>query len=846
MRNQDDERKNLREQSMKIGDLKQRSVGQLFMWFFVVFKGVLVWPNVVSAQACPQGFLDPRNGGECWECPAGFNRTIFAVTASNACEAVLPATFSPAARQGRADCAAGDVTDPRNGGECWRCPAGLVRTWSPVNGPEACGQPGGVFDRKRPATFIKSVGCNQGEFPDLGSCWTCPAGAVRDVAHIESNRACVVPSRTEVRHAALLGRVACGRLDEKACAIVGRNSCDPGLVEFDNACRTRGDCGTLGKRRCLAGEPGAWEPLTGCATALVPTNNVCTRPACGRRDELACTLVGRSSCDPGLVEFDSVCRTRGDCGAAGQRACLVGESSLVGCRPGLSEQGGQCHVCGALGQRACAIVGRTSCDDGLVEVNDMCFKRGQCGAADQRACLLGERAKAGCNAGLSERAGRCEACGALGQPACAIVGRRSCRSGLVEANNTCFARGACGAAEERACLIGERPTPGCDAGLSERNGMCWAPSPLSTQAVPRYFVFVRLDPPLAFLFGGRPVVSLVASVHEWHTKKPVVASTIELFRANYTGPGSVQPLPVATCTNLQSCSTVIASGSTARWPATVSYKARVSVGATTVETPVRLADLRFVGAPMRLDVSAETLSSGKIRQVPLTRTVDIVFYAGTGYELSTPGGARVFSVRLLNEQREMLRADADKPGASSLAENWAATSFHVSLSAATVKAGGWRLGGLFEFNQCEHSTPNPVPWGDAQGILHPGSDCRDWSVPGPFYSAGRPAISWHEMHHAAFGLSDEYCAGTVHHQHPRFPNVYTSQAECVRLGSNAATCARIAEPVGCSGAACNCSTDFWRSDSESKDAMVGNGEVEGADDLRAVRGKFLECRAGRC
>ena len=478
----------------------------------------------------------------------------------------------------------------------------------------------------------------------------------------------------------------------------------------------------------------------------------------------------------------------------------------------------------------------------------MCFTRGDCGAADQRACLFGERARAGCNARLSERAGRCEACGALGQPACAIVGRRPCNAGLVEANNTCLARGACGGTEERACLAGDRPTPGCDTGLSERNGMCWPPSPLSTQAVPRYFVLVRLDPPLAYLFGGRPVVSLVATVYDWNTKKPVVASNIELFHAPYTGPGSRQPLPVAKCANLQSCSTVIARGSAARWPGTVSFKARATVGSITVETPVRLADLRFVGAPMRLDVAAEVLSNGTLQQVPNKRSVDIVFYAGTGYELSTPNGARIFSLRLLDEQREMLRAGINKPGASSLAENWTATSFHVSLSAAAVKPGGWSLGGLLPFSQCEHSTANPVPWGDAQGILHqyPETVCRDWSVPGPFYSAGSPAISWHEMHHAAFGLSDEYCVGTFHHQHPLFPNVYTTQAECVRLGSNPSTCARIAEPEGCSGAACSCSTDYWRSDSSPNDVMVGNGEVEGPDDLRAVRGKFLECRAGRC
>lgn len=310
-------------------------------WCLVILAGLLAWPAVSSAQTCPRGFLDPRNGGECWECPAGFNRTVFPVTAPNACEVAVPATTSPATRQGPAVCDAGDITDPRNGGECWRCPAGLVRTVSPVNGPEACGQPGGVFDRKQPATFIRRTGCSAGQFADLGACWTCPAGSVRGTAHIQSNQACVVPATTATRPATLVGRVACGRVGERACAIVGRNSCDRGLVEFDNVCHARGDCGTEGKRRCLAGEPGAWQPLTGCAATLVPNNNVCVRPACGRLDERACAIVGRNSCDPGLVEIRGVCLASGACGGDRQRACTAAEA-FPSCRDGRREIDGRC------------------------------------------------------------------------------------------------------------------------------------------------------------------------------------------------------------------------------------------------------------------------------------------------------------------------------------------------------------------------------------------------------------------------------------------------------------------------------------------------------------------------
>ena len=145
----------------------------------------------------------------------------------------------------------------------------------------------------------------------------------------------------------------CGRVDERACAIVGRKSCDDNLVEFDNRCLCawRVGCNIQGQRRCLCGEPGSWKASTGCALNLVPQNNVCTppngRPVWRNR---ACAIVLCKSCDDNLVEFDNMCRVRGACGAEGQRRCLAGEPGAwhppTGCAVGLSNESDVCIATG--------------------------------------------------------------------------------------------------------------------------------------------------------------------------------------------------------------------------------------------------------------------------------------------------------------------------------------------------------------------------------------------------------------------------------------------------------------------------------------------------------------------
>lgn len=229
-------------------------------WFLLVLMGVLVWPDVARAQACPRGFFDPRNGGECWECPGGFNRTFAPVNATNACEVVRPATFSHAIRQGRHACEPGDIPD---GGTCWRCPQGRIRTIHPIDGHQACGWPGHISGHVS-ATFIKKVGCSGGAFRDIGWCWRCPSGSDRGIAHVESNQACVVRARTESRRATFLSTVPCGGEGQPGCPIgsprrgvLGGRPCEQPFEEMSGRCRrppVATPCGDVGQRACCEGE----------------------------------------------------------------------------------------------------------------------------------------------------------------------------------------------------------------------------------------------------------------------------------------------------------------------------------------------------------------------------------------------------------------------------------------------------------------------------------------------------------------------------------------------------------------------------------------------------------------
>lgn len=158
--------------------------------------------KLASSTACPAGsFFDPRNKGECWKCPAGFGRNLNAVTESNSCSRAnidiskaQIVEYRAASFVSAACGEKGGFWDPISGGTCWQCPTGYERTVLPaVTTNKACGRR--LIDLK-PATKVSGFGCKvhgMDAFWDPiggGSCWVCPKGAQRTTAAVNSPQAC--------------------------------------------------------------------------------------------------------------------------------------------------------------------------------------------------------------------------------------------------------------------------------------------------------------------------------------------------------------------------------------------------------------------------------------------------------------------------------------------------------------------------------------------------------------------------------------------------------------------------------------------------------------------------------
>jgi hypothetical protein len=198
-----------------------------------VFQGKK--PNTCPANS----FYDPINGGSCWNCPSGYNRTVFAVNGSQACERTGQTEFSSATRRNRGSgflgttCPSGQFWDPN--GYCWSCPSGYTRTSNSVTGGLACSR--WVPAARTRATLRTSLVCPSGSFFDSvdgGTCWSCPRGFSRTLSSVKANDAC---------EAAPLAGVS-----------ADFGACRTGYVNINGRCYQRNNCGKEGQRPCLLGE----------------------------------------------------------------------------------------------------------------------------------------------------------------------------------------------------------------------------------------------------------------------------------------------------------------------------------------------------------------------------------------------------------------------------------------------------------------------------------------------------------------------------------------------------------------------------------------------------------------
>jgi hypothetical protein len=197
---------------------------------------------------CPQGTFFDIGKWQCWSCPAGYGRSIFAVDSDRACtkpDSSIRGKFGPATYRGPL-CPAGSFHDPIRGGECYSCPSDFRRSILHVNSDQACHKPGReeLFRATRHQKTSFAWDCKDGRFWDIwdgGNCWSCPGGR-RTAHHINRADSCARDIREEYTRATLVTQAKCQPGEIHDLKIPGQQDT-----------RTGGGCWTCPR------EPQAWD-----------------------------------------------------------------------------------------------------------------------------------------------------------------------------------------------------------------------------------------------------------------------------------------------------------------------------------------------------------------------------------------------------------------------------------------------------------------------------------------------------------------------------------------------------------------------------------------------------------
>lgn len=140
-----------------------------------------------AAPGCPVGQFFELLSGDCWSCPAGFNQSAFPAydpfgdqPTPNGCHKPATSEFTAAlseAATGGTDCPSGYVYDFLLG-RCYKCPAGYTKGALPWNNSAACEKEESTSANSQAGSGIFGTDCPAGYVYDFGlaRCYICPSG----------------------------------------------------------------------------------------------------------------------------------------------------------------------------------------------------------------------------------------------------------------------------------------------------------------------------------------------------------------------------------------------------------------------------------------------------------------------------------------------------------------------------------------------------------------------------------------------------------------------------------------------------------------------------------------------
>lgn len=365
-------------------------------------------------------------------------------------------------------------------------------------------------------------------------------------------------------------------------------------------------------------------------------------------------------------------------------------------------------------------------------------------------------------------------------------------------------------------------------------------------------LFVRTEPAVPSLEPRKPV-RIIATVFAVNGAtgggNPTFANQIVISAGGAASGAFPAPSDKVSCQFASTCTLVVdralltLPGASAP-SGTLAYAARASLAGQvgSLDTGVRLTDIDppSPGSLLRVfraSVAAvPAASAGNVRQANFENAFDLVFYPGTGYDLAVPAGRSRFD-ELVGENIDALFGfSTTSRHESSAFDHLSAVSVWASSTSQDVSPTPGA--NTVNSNFCNLGTHDPVSFANANGVLH-AVNCRD-SAPGNFFTSmmtdlSRLDTTWHELHHVAYGLSDEYGPDGAYWLADPFPNAYPDLQSCARLGSVPAQCANINPP----------NAQWSVSDVAAGDVMA-RGATEHADDLRRSDFFYLGCARGRC
>jgi hypothetical protein len=367
--------------------------------------------------------------------------------------------------------------------------------------------------------------------------------------------------------------------------------------------------------------------------------------------------------------------------------------------------------------------------------------------------------------------------------------------------------------------------------------------PIELIAAPAASVFTRHIP---FLPAPGQTVELTARSVD-SNGAPRIVGRLDVFGTVQSIPGSPPPaptVPLRSCTMTDTCTATIqlpAGGSFMTWRTTAADRAGANVADSgwrgqRVTPPANFAQATDFAMPMDVALNGPFMANAR----DSARSLDVVFSLSTDFDWNNAMDRQSIGNAL---DRFMTRLWGIEGNGAPAPTTFLARPDLVRVFVTPERrAVSWNPAA----NLCDWTVPS-VPWADVTAVLHK-TNCRDNAdLSTRSFSAkllSRDVIM-HELHHALFGLADEYPQGDGgYFETSPFPNVYNSLADCTaQVGREPGGCSMITEIDVVTRMATG--RTFFRLDASASDVMVGNG-TQRFGDIRRINWKEGVCDTGGC